>query len=171
MDAATGNSTYKNLEQVLEEEIKIYRGLLDVVRKEKEALIAAQIPPLEEINRAKENLILKIKTLDRQREKYATELARQVGVNFESPRLLEIAGQMPDVESEKLRSIHNTLDLLIKRIRELNKYNEELVAASLKTVTGALGAIRNSIAPKPTYKPSGSVASAEVAGHFVHREV
>ncbi|MBK9294365.1 MAG: hypothetical protein IPM57_07955 [Oligoflexia bacterium] len=39
---------YSNLSGVLEDEIKIYRSLLELVRREKEILIEAKIPELEE---------------------------------------------------------------------------------------------------------------------------
>src|ERR1700722_4550092 len=164
-------AAYKNLEEVLEDEIKVYRVLLDLVRREKEVLIAAKIPELEENNRAKETMILKIRGLERQREKTARELATEVGSNTENPRLLEIASKMLDPESSRLRSIHSTLDLLVKRIKELNSANEELIQSSLKAVNGALGAIKQTLQPKTTYAASGEVKQNEVAGHFVSKEV
>src|SRR5476649_1469481 len=104
-------AAYKNLEEVLEDEIKVYRALLDLVRREKEVLISAKIDDLEENNRAKEAMILKIRALERLREKAAREVAQEVGCNTENPRLLEIAAKMLDPEAGKLRSIHSTLDL------------------------------------------------------------
>src|SRR4051794_14197966 len=107
-------SGYKNLEQVLEDEVKVYRLLLDLVRREKEVLIAAKIDELEENNKSKEAMILKIRGLERLREKGAREMALELGTNSENPRLLEIASKLLDPEASKLRSIHSTLDLLIK---------------------------------------------------------
>jgi flagellar biosynthesis/type III secretory pathway chaperone len=164
-------SAYKNLEEVLEDEIKVYRLLLDLVRHEKEVLVAAQIDALDENNRSKEAMILKIRALERQREKCGREMALEVGTNSENPRLLEIAAKLLDPEASKLRSIHSTLDLLIRRIKELNEGNEMLIQSSLKVVNGALGAIKQTLQPKPTYAPSGEVKEPEVAGHFVSKEV
>jgi flagellar biosynthesis/type III secretory pathway chaperone len=163
---------YKNLTEVLEDEIKVYRAMLDLVRREKDVLIAADIDELNEINRAKEAMILKVRGLERGREKYARELGHSLGVLSETPRLLEIASKMMDPENSKLRSIHSTLELLIKRIKEINESNESLAQAALKNVNGALGAIKQTLAPNATYKPSGEVKqSGEVAGHFVSKEV
>ena len=49
---------FKDLTDVLEDEIKIYRSLLDLVRREKEILIAAKIDDLNSNNKAKEAFIL-----------------------------------------------------------------------------------------------------------------
>src|SRR5947209_3319993 len=121
------NKAYKNLEEVLEDEIKVYRALLDLVRREKEVLISAKIDELEENNRSKEAMVLKIRALERLREKAAREMALEVGCNSENPRLLDIASKILDPEAGKLRSIHSTLDLLIKRIKEFNDANEALI--------------------------------------------
>jgi flagellar biosynthesis/type III secretory pathway chaperone len=126
---------------------------------------------LEECNKSKEAMVLKVKGLERIREKASREMAIVVGVNPETARLLEIASKLLDPQSSKLRSIHSTLDLLIRRIKELNDANEVLVKSSLKAVTGALGAIRQTLQPKSTYAASGEVKKNEVAGHFVSKEI
>ncbi|MBK9294366.1 MAG: flagellar export chaperone FlgN [Oligoflexia bacterium] len=124
------------------------------------------------MNRAKEAFILKIKALEKIRERYARDLANKVNAPHETPRLLEIAVQMQDPEASKLRAIHATLDLLIKRIKEINADNQELVRSSLQMVNGALGAIRETLQPKPTYAPSGDIKKKEVeSGHFVSKDV
>ena len=169
MDASA--KAYKNLADVLEDEIKVYRVMLDLVRREKDVLIAANITELEECNQAKEAMVLKVRGLERIREKAARELGAIVGITTDNPRLLDLASKMLDPESSKLRSLHSTLDLLVKRIKDLNSANEELIQSSLKAVNGALGAIKQTLQPKTTYASSGEVKQNEVAGHFVSKEV
>ncbi|MDZ4678208.1 MAG: flagellar protein FlgN [Oligoflexia bacterium] len=165
------HEAYKSLEIVLEDEIKVYRALLDLVRREKEVLISAKIDELNENNKSKEAMVLKIRALERVREKAARDLAAAVGASTESPRLLEIASKVVDPYNSKLRSIHSTLDLLIRRIKEINENNEALIQSSLKMVNGALGAIKDTLQPRSTYAQSGEVKKNEVAGHFVSKEV
>jgi len=162
---------YKNLADVLEDEVKVYRAMLDLVRREKDVLIAANITELEECNQAKEAMVLKVRGLERIREKAARELGAVVGLTSDNPRLLDLASKMLDPESSKLRSVHSTLDLLVRRIKDLNSANEELIQSSLKAVNGALGAIKQTLQPKTTYAASGEVKQNEVAGHFVSKEV
>ncbi len=169
MDASA--KAYKNLADVLEDEVKVYRAMLDLVRREKDVLIAANITELEECNQAKEAMVLKVRGLERIREKAARELGAVVGLTSDNPRLLDLASKMLDPESSKLRSVHSTLDLLVRRIKDLNSANEELIQSSLKAVNGALGAIKQTLQPKTTYAASGEVKQNEVAGHFVSKEV
>lgn len=163
---------FKDLTDVLEDEIKIYRSLLDLVRREKEILIAAKIDDLNSNNKAKEAFIFKIKGLEKIRERHAREMANLVGADSENPRLLEIAAKIDSAESSRLHSIHTTLNLLIKRIKEINTSNETLVQSSIKMVNGALGAIREQLQPKPTYGSGGDIKEKKsVAGAFVSKDV
>jgi hypothetical protein len=54
---------------------------------------------------------------------------------------------------------------------QFNDSNEKLVESSLKAVSGALGAIRQTLQPKPTYAASGEVKKNEVAGQLVSKEI
>jgi flagellar biosynthesis/type III secretory pathway chaperone len=163
---------YKNLEAVLEDEVKIYRTLLDTVRREKELIVEANVEELNQSNQAKENMILKLRGLERIREKAARDLALTVGANAERPRLLEIAVKLLDPEASKLRSIHATLELLIGRIREFNEANGALIESSLRTINGALGVIKETLGAKPVYGQSGEKKpEAGLAGAFVSKEV
>ena len=81
----------KSLIETLENLIKHYRLLLDLVRKEKNLLIAAQIEELNTSNQIKESMLNKVKSIDSQREKFAKALAHKYNLQESSVRLLEIA--------------------------------------------------------------------------------
>src|ERR1035438_6249376 len=99
---------FKNLDHVLEDEIKVYRALLDVVRREKEILISTKVDELNDSNRAKDAIILKLRGLERLREKASRELAVIVGANAESPRLLEMAQKIDSPYNTRLQSVHRS---------------------------------------------------------------
>ena len=52
---------------VLEDQIRVYRHLLETVRKEKDILISANLDDLNENNRSKEAMLIKIRALEAQR--------------------------------------------------------------------------------------------------------
>jgi len=164
--------TYSKLVANLEDLTKLYRALLDLVRKDKEFLVAAKRDELEQNNQAKEALVSKLRMTDVLRSKYATELATLVGADVESPRLLEIAQKMGGAEGDRLRSIHSALDLLIKRISEINRENDEFAQSALKTLNGALNNIKDTVSGKKTYERKGQMKSGpQQAGNFVRKEV
>lgn len=160
-----------SLISVLDEQIKIYRHLLEVVRKEKEILVAANLDELNENNRAKEAMLIKIRALEVERTRVAAHVAQELGLKGDAPRLLEIANHLPDESGEKLRSIHSVLELLLKRVQEYNRQNEILVQSALNNITGAMNAIKGTLESKATYQKKGEVEGHTAAGNLVSRQV
>lgn len=165
------NKNYNLLTNVLEKEVKVYRSLLDIVRKEREILVSTNLDDLSENNKTKEALLIRLRSLETQRIRSATEVSKALKLDPENPRLLDIAVELDSEEGERLRNLHSVLDLLLKRIHELNKNNESLVNSALKNITGALKAIKNTLDENPTYqKKSVKVEGKAQSGQLVSRE-
>ncbi|HEY1079106.1 MAG TPA: flagellar protein FlgN [Bdellovibrio sp.] len=171
MDATVERAFHK-LEANLEELTKIYRSLLDIVRKEKELLLKADRDALEESNKLKEELLFKLRAQDSLRSRYAMELATMVGADIENPRLLELAQKLAGTPAaDRLRTQHAALDILIKRITEINKDNEEYAKSALNTLNGALDEIKDTVSGKKTYGGKGQYKQGpQVSGNFVSKE-
>lgn len=156
----------------LDQQVKVYRALLEVVRKERDVLVAAEIEQLNENNKAKEAILVKVRSLDVARIKYAQDLAQAVGADANQPRLLEIASKINLTDGDRLRVLHSTLELLVKRLSEINKGNETLVKAALQNVTGAIDSIKGTLQAKPTYSKKGALVTSPQNGeHLVSKDV
>lgn len=161
----------KSLIETLENLIKHYRLLLDLVRKEKNLLIAAQIEELNTSNQIKESMLNKVKSIDSQREKFAKALAHKYNLQESSVRLLEIAKKTDSKTSEMLISLHKTLEMLITEIQEQNQENEIYTQSALKVLNGALGNLKDTLQGKKTYARKGQMSQGpESAGNLVSRE-
>lgn len=171
MDATVERAFHK-LEANLEELTKIYRSLLDIVRKEKEILIRADRDALDESNKLKEELLFKLRAQDSLRSRYAMDLATMVGADVENPRLLELAQKLAGTPAaDRLRTQHAALDILIKRITDINRDNEEYAKSALSTLNGALDEIKDTLSGKKTYGGKGQYKTGpQVAGNFVSKE-
>lgn len=163
---------FEKLVHNLEEITKHYRTLLDCVRKEKEFLIKTDVEKLNENNSVKEQTLYKIKSLDGLRANYASELAQLVGADHREPRLLEIAQKMGGAEADRLRTFHSTLELLIKRLMELNKENATYAESALNTVHAAMENIKDTfMGSQKTYQKKGIYQQgADKSGHLVRKE-
>lgn len=171
MDATIERAFHK-LEANLEELTKIYRSLLDIVRKEKELLLNADREALDESNKLKEDLLFKLRAQDSLRSRYAMDLATLVGADIENPRLLELAQKLAGTPAaDRLRTQHSALDILIRRITEINKENEEYAKSALQTLNGALDDIKETVSGKKTYGGKGQYKTGpQVSGNFVSKE-
>jgi flagellar biosynthesis/type III secretory pathway chaperone len=155
---------------VLEEQIRVYRHLLEIVRKEKDILVAANLDDLNENNRAKEAMLIKIRALESDRLAKAHELFLDLKLEGEHPRLLEMARHLDVETADKLRNIHSVMELLLRRVQEYNKQNEALVQSALTNITGTMRDIKGTLADKPTYQKKGEVEGHTSSGQLVSRE-
>lgn len=155
---------------VLEDQIKVYRHLLEIVRKEKEILVAAHLDELNDNNRAKEATLIKIRGLEGERIKAAMEVHTALRLGGNEPRLLDIARNLDPDSGERVRSVHSVLELLLRRVQDYNRQNEALVQSALTNITGTMNALKGSLQEKPVYQKKGEVEGVTSAGHLVSRE-
>lgn len=163
---------YLKLEANLDEMTKFYRHMVDLLRKEKEHLLRAEIEKIEECTKQKEYYLNRLKSLDALRAKYASDLAEQLGLDPAQPRLVELARKIGGARADKLRSVHSTLEILIKKIPELNRENEQYVQSALSHLKGAMDNVRETLSGPSTYKREGfKDRGSELAGSLIRREV
>ena len=164
---------YSRLVQILEDEVGIYRHMLELVRGEKDVLIAANIEAINENNRAKEMMITRLRSLERVRVSVVDQLLIALKKPEHQGRLLDLALLFDGEKGEKLRTIHSTLELMINRIREFNEANAKLVHSALKTFEGSMNDLRKNLADNRLYKKKGQggeVQSTTTSGQFISKE-
>lgn len=171
MELMQNESLYNDLNENLENLVKVYRSLLDTVRREKDILVASKLEDLTENNKSKDAILVRIRSIENARMKCARDLAVAVGADVEQPRLLDIANRAAPEWQDRLRNMHSVLELLVRRVSEVNKQNEELVQSALATITGAMNEIRDGLKPKTTYARQGQIATAKTeGGNLVSKE-
>jgi hypothetical protein len=165
------DKSFEKLSTHLDELTKQYRLLLDVVRKEKDLLILADVEKLNENNLNKEQLLFKIKSLDGLRLNYATELAMALGLDTQKIRLLEMAQKIGGPRADKLRTFHSALEMIIKRLTELNQSNAQYAESALRTVNNAMSSFKETLMGQKTYQNKGKYQQGhETSGHLVRKE-
>ncbi len=162
---------YENLVTNLDELVKQYRLLLDCVRKEKDLLISTDLEKINENTALKEQIIFKIRSLDGLRVNYATELANLLGADSENVRLLELAQKMGGAQGDKLRLFHSTLELIIKRLSDLNSENSKYAESALKNIDTAMNGFKDTLMGQKTYQNKGKYQQGpDKSGHLVSKE-
>lgn len=168
---ATVDRSFEKLILNLDDLVGLYRQLLDLARKEKQYLIDADTERILEVNTQKDAVLQKVKLADTLRYKHAKELCLKIGADNENPRLLEIAQRLHGPKGDKLHNFHSTLEMIIKRIVEINKDNEELAQKAINTLNGTMNNIKETLSGKKTYEKKGTYkAGPESSGNFVSKE-
>ena len=164
--------SFVRLTKSLDSLVTVYRHLLELVRKENDVLVRADLNELPSINKSKEKMLLKVNELESKWTLAAATLAKELKLD-EEPRLLSLARKLDSEKSEKLQQIHSVLTMLVQRISEINKKNETLVQSALSHINGAMESIADTLNENPTYKNSGGMKAENegASGRLVQKEV
>jgi flagellar biosynthesis/type III secretory pathway chaperone len=126
------------INQVLIGLVGLHRQLLETVRFERTALVDADLKAIESTTANKQILIEKIYQAEANRVKLTTELAFEWKKPLKELTLLniiiEIQGRDPK-GADQLRSVYNTLTVLVQRISSQNLDNQSLLHKSLEHIT------------------------------------
>jgi flagellar biosynthesis/type III secretory pathway chaperone len=159
------------LAQVLREEIGIYRSLVDLLQEEQRGLIKADIETLEEIEKKKETIYLKIKLLEESRHDLTCKLQEfEPGVSGEVTLTKIIEGSKGCCTSD-LRECQSELRTLFTAVSNLVKMNERLVGRSLDYLRGAVSIMGALARDLPVYGQNGTVSGADGAARIVSKKV
>jgi hypothetical protein len=166
---------FQSLSKTLQELNLVYCALFDLLVRERDFLISADVKSLDESNRTKTAILNKLKLLDFERETKAEKFSVLVGVEGHSPRLLEIVKKCQkkghESESKKLLDFHSGLRLIIERVTELNKDNEVYALSGLNALNRALAEVKETLSGKKTYEKKGMLKKGpHQAGNFVSKE-
>ena len=158
----------KELLELLEDEIEIFRSLLPVFKKEKEAVLASELNELNKASAQKEKLLFNMRSLEKKRTHVMNKLAETLEVLPDDLTLTKLAQSVKEPYSTRLKNCGSQLLKLTKSISSANTGNKNIFAHSLNFVKGALTLLQNIIAPGQVYHRTGKV-QAEVKGSTVKR--
>jgi flagellar biosynthesis/type III secretory pathway chaperone len=94
-----------------------------------------------------------------------------LGLDTQKIRLLEMAQKIGGPRADKLRTFHSALEMIIKRLTELNQSNAKYAESALKTVNNAMSSFKETLMGQKTYQNKGKYQQGhETSGHLVRKE-
>lgn len=165
------NFALEDLMRTLESMSLAYQELTSTLTDEREFLIAADLEKLGLNNLKKEKIIYHLRDLELLREQQAISVAMRIQLSSQEPRLLLIAEKLGGGAAAKLKALHASLQKATTQVQELNLANETYVRSALNSLSGAMGDVKETLAPKKTYGRTGQMAHGpDRAGNFVGKE-
>jgi len=161
--------------QAIQKLIGLHRQLLEVVRAERETLIAAETRAIEEITSLKQGLIGEIRAAESSRIAATQQLAqlwRKEPSELTLSNLI-IVVQGRDLKlAEQFRTSLNAITILIDRITEQNDANRALVERSLEHVHEMKKNILGETVPNSqTYGPQGQKSPGMQGARLISKEI
>jgi hypothetical protein len=144
---------------VLEAEHALYLRLRDLLRREREVLGLLDARRLEQVAREKEELADEGRLLEESRIDVARELARELGLASERPRLVELCTRL-GADAAPLRSAHNRLVVSVGAARELLEANRALAGDALAQVQATLRLLGGVLPEQERYTPRDETSRA-----------
>lgn len=143
---------------ILDQEADVYRALVELSAKKKDALVAGDLEALDELVRAEEGLLWKAGRVEETRQVMATELADGLGLKDGERTLARLIDAVGEPWSARL---HERQGELLKAIGDLaasNETNGRLIEQSLAQVRLTVGLLAKGRQPGASYGPEGRAA-------------
>ena len=147
----------KTLLGLLEHATELYQSLHAVVQQEKDAVVGLNLHQLNQACKAKDNLLLKLRILEEQRQQLMDKLACDLNCSPQEISLTRLSGWVEEPYARKLHERSADLLSLIHTLQAANRQNKALLSHSLELIHGSYNLLNNAIAAGPVYYRKGEV--------------
>lgn len=162
-------SLLENLIDVLDKEHFEYEKLLILAEKKTSAVVKGDVDSLSKITEDEQEIVGRIRTMERQRTKVLADVANVVNRDVETLKLIDLIqmlAKVPD-QQEKLRDVQERLEKTTEQIRTQNEKNQLLLQEKLEMVEFNLSMIRAmKSAPETANYSKDAYTNGEVLGIF-----
>lgn len=150
----------EELQNNLKHQLSLYRQLVEVLREEKEHLIAVRFKEIRESTYSKEAIFDEVHREEQRRQRWAQRAAQFLGVDEKEVTMELVASKIWPEHFESLISLRNAILHLVKKAREMNLDNKRLVETALLDAQELKRNILGLSSEQPQlYGPKGSMGN------------
>lgn len=161
----------KELLKLIEDEIEIFRSLLPIFKKEKEAVLASDLNELKLSLAKKEKLLFNMRSLEKKRMHVMNKLAESLKLSPDELTLKKLAKSVKKPYSTRLKNCGLQLLKLTNSISNANNANSGMFVHSLNFLKGAITLLQNIFAPNQVYHRTGKVQADHQSGKVLSGEI
>ena len=164
-------SHLEQLIKLLKQETEIYRCMLDVVDREKEAAVRSNLDALRQTAVEKENLISQIHQKEGLRRQTVLDLAVTLGIADRDLTLTRISHEVDEPFAGRLRRVSEHFAAVLKKLQTANERNKLIVEHSLALLRGSFNLLNGLVAPGTVYYRTGNIQCSKSTGKCVRSEI
>jgi len=153
----TSTDQITELERVLSQEIELYESYATQLANDADLMTRMKIEELEQSNKAKATILLKIETLDQLRQRIVHEVAQNFGIAEEKVRITDICEHLEEEKSTSLLNLRKRLHAVTEQIRHIQSEASSFVNTSLSWIDGSMSTLKRLLTPTGTYNAQGRV--------------
>jgi flagellar biosynthesis/type III secretory pathway chaperone len=160
------NHPLENLNNILREEVDLYRELLDILQHEKQCMMDLSLDSIHECNNRKETLILKLKVMEESRIELIQDISE--GQGYKTPMTLgQIIQVAPNGFKRPLETCRSNLLSLLNGVREVIQINAILAERSIHYTRESLSFLNRLTYTMPVYLSSGRMEERPRSGKLL----
>ncbi len=161
-----------DLEKVLMEEIDLYEKYLGFLQSDSEFMTKLKIDELENNNKSKTTLLLKIQAVDQARQTLVKNIAQSKGIKEEKIKIQDLCGALTPTESARLLKLRDRLSALVDQLKKIQGQTTQLAHTSLAWINSSMATLQRMLTPTGTYNPQGRVDKPGLfSGRVVEKQV
>jgi len=149
---------------VVEDEAGLYGRMPALLKRENQAVAAADRQLLCRITAEKEKLISRIRTMEEQRAQMLAQLSEIADEPRQALTLARLAELVDEPHAARIRAAGRNLSLLIRRIQDDGRRNKGLLEHHLQLVKGAIAFCEKNRKPAHVYHRTGELRPLRPAG-------
>ena len=161
------NSTVDQLIELFRQESELYRTLLVVIEREKDAALQPDLNALNEAGIDKEKHLLEIHKKEQRRRHLVACLAEDHGVAAADLTLTKISQKESEPQAGNLRRVGQEFSTVLTQVQAANLRNQRIVEHSLALLRGSFNMLNELMAPNTVYYRSGNIQRAKSTGTCV----
>ena len=147
----------QELADVLMQEIEHYETYLEYLAGDEERMVTLRTEELEESNKAKATLLMKIQTMEQARKKIVEKISTEKNIAADQVKLRDLCKHLKVDDGEILLSLRERLIAVVEKIRKVQLEASYLVASSLTWVDGSMATLKQMLMPTGVYNNTGKV--------------
>jgi len=150
-------NNWEDLLELLRTELQEYGGLIGLLNAQQQTILNRKSESLLEINQSVQAQMEASQILQKRRQGYVSNLARNFG-HSEQSSLSELLPYLPDVTQPMFESIIEEINSLITNVRRKVAQNQRLLVRLLE-VTDQILSTANPAYHGKTYSPNGKIGN------------
>lgn len=160
-------SLMENLMDILEQENREYKVLLDLSMKKTSIIVSNDIAALSAITEEEQKQVDRINALDKQRAVAMQDIANVMNMDVETLKLGKLIGMLAGrpAEQRRLTEVKDALHVTTQNMARINAQNKELLENALELVEFDLNIVRGlKAAPETAEYNRGALSAGNLMG-------
>lgn len=157
--------------RVLERESELYRSMLTVIDQESKGAIRSDLNALTRAGEEKENILVKLRSIEQQRIRLVRETADALGYPLQDFTLTMMSQLVGEPLAGRLSQAGTDLSTVLNVVKDANHRNKQLFEHSLELLRGSFNLLGELAQSDMVYYRTGNIQRTYQTGKCVNGEI